>query len=96
MTITDIRIRKINSEGKLKAIVSVTFDDSFAVHEMKIIEGDTKLFVAMPSRKTPDGQFKDIAHPINHETREILESAILEEYEKVLQEEDTTESIEEE
>lgn len=81
MEITDIRIRKINSEGRMKAVVSVTFDDTFVVHDIKVIEGQEKLFVAMPSRKTPDGEFKDIAHPINTEMREKLESAIIREYE---------------
>lgn len=81
MEITDIRIRKINSEGRMKAVVSVTFDDTFVVHDIKVIEGQEKLFVAMPSRKTPDGEFKDIAHPINTEMREKLENAIIREYE---------------
>ena len=80
MKITDIRVRKINSEGKMKAVVSVTFDDSFVIHDIKVIEGQEKLFVAMPSRKTPDGEFKDIAHPINAEMREMLEAAIIKEY----------------
>ncbi len=80
MKITDIRVRKINTEGRMKAVVSVTFDDAFAVHDIKVIEGQDKLFVAMPSRKTPDGEFKDIAHPINAETREIIQKAIIEKY----------------
>ena len=84
MQITDIRVRKINTEGKMKAVVSVTFDDSFVVHEIKVIEGQDKLFIAMPSRKTPDGEFKDIAHPINAETREKLQSEILAKYEESL------------
>lgn len=70
MTITDVRIRKIATEGKMKAIVSVTFDNEFVVHDIKVIEGQNGLFIAMPSRKTPDGEFKDIAHPINTDTRE--------------------------
>ena len=82
MTITDVRVRKIASEGKMKAIVSVTFDNEFVVHDIKVIEGQNGLFIAMPSRKTPDGEFKDIAHPINTETRERMQSAILEAYEK--------------
>lgn len=81
MEITDIRVRKLNSEGRMKAVLSVTFDDAFVVHDIKVIEGKDKLFVAMPSRKTPDGEFKDIAHPINLEMRELLEKRILEEYE---------------
>jgi len=83
MNITDIRIRKVDATGKMKAIVSVTFDDMFVVHDMKIIEGASGLFIAMPSRKTPNGDFKDIAHPINSETRELIQRVILEEYEKM-------------
>ena len=83
MNITDIRIRKISAEGKMKAIVSVTFENQFVVHDIKVIEGQNGLFIAMPSRKTPDGEFKDIAHPINTETREQIQKAILDEYEKV-------------
>ncbi|GFN35220.1 septation regulator SpoVG [Tepidimicrobium xylanilyticum] len=84
MKVTDVRIRKITEEGKMKAIVSVTFDEEFVVHDIKIIEGQNGLFVAMPSRKMPDGEFRDIAHPINAETRQKIQSAIFEEYEKVL------------
>lgn len=83
MQITDVRVRKITNEGKMKAIVSVTFDNAFVVHDIKVIDGQNGLFIAMPSRKTPDGEFKDIAHPINTETREAIQSAILAEYEKV-------------
>lgn len=83
MQITDIRVRKINTEGRMKAVVSVTFDDAFVVHDIKVIDGQDKLFVAMPSRKTPDGEFKDIAHPINSEMRELLQKAIIEKYEEV-------------
>ena len=83
MNITDVRIRKISAEGKMKAIVSVTFENQFVVHDIKVIEGQNGLFIAMPSRKTPDGEFKDIAHPINTETREQIKKAILDEYEKV-------------
>jgi len=83
MEITDVRIRKVNAEGKMKAVVSVTFDNEFVVHDIKVIEGQEGLFIAMPSRKTPDGEFKDIAHPINSLTRERLQTSILEEYEKV-------------
>lgn len=82
--ITDVRIRKINTEGKMKAIVSVTFDDQFVVHDIKLIEGQNGLFIAMPSRKTPEGEFKDIAHPINSETRSMIQDAILKEYELTL------------
>ena len=83
MNITDVRIRKINDESKMKAVVSITFDDEFVVHDIKIVEGQNGLFIAMPSRKTPDGEFKDIAHPINSSTREKIQSSILAEYEKV-------------
>lgn len=86
MQITDVRIRKITSEGKMKAIVSVTFDNEFVVHDIKVIEGQAGLFIAMPSRKTPDGEFKDIAHPINTQAREKIQSAILEAYNNALNE----------
>lgn len=87
MTITDVRIRKIAAEGKMKAIVSVTFDNEFVVHDIKVIEGQNGLFIAMPSRKTPDGEFKDIAHPINTDTREKIQSSILKAYELAMEEE---------
>ena len=86
MQITDIRVRKINAEGRMKAVVSVTFDDAFVVHDIKVIEGQDKLFIAMPSRKTPEGEFKDIAHPINAETRELLHDKILAKYQEALEE----------
>lgn len=95
MQITDVRIRKISTEGKMKAIVSVTFDNEFVVHDIKVIEGQNGLFIAMPSRKTPDGEFKDIAHPINTVTREKIQVAILDEFEKVKNEE-TSDEIKEE
>lgn len=88
MTITDVRIRKIAAEGKMKAIVSITFDNEFVVHDIKIIEGQNGLFIAMPSRKTPDGEFKDIAHPINTDTREKIQSSILKAYEAAVEEEE--------
>ncbi|MGN0181996.1 MAG: septation regulator SpoVG [Candidatus Ornithomonoglobus sp.] len=88
MEITDIRVKKIltdsSAESKMRAVVSVTFDDSFVVHDIKIIEGQDKLFTAMPSRKTQEGEFKDIAHPINRDMRMKLEEAILAEYKRVL------------
>ena len=87
MTITDVRIRKIATEGKMKAIVSVTFDNEFVVHDIKVIEGQNGLFIAMPSRKTPDGEFKDIAHPINTDTREKIQNSILKDYEEAMEEE---------
>lgn len=88
MKVTDVRIRKIQEEGKMKAIVSVTFDNEFVVHDIKIIDGQNGLFVAMPSRKMADGEFRDIAHPINAETRQKIQEAIFQEYEKVLTTED--------
>ena len=87
MKITDIRVKKIPTEGKMTAVVSVTFDNAFVVHDIKVIEGQDKLFTAMPSRKTPENEFKDIAHPINSEMREALETAILEKYNEVLESE---------
>ena len=94
MQITDVRVRKIANEGKMKAIVSVTFDNEFVVHDIKVIDGQNGLFIAMPSRKTPDGEFKDIAHPINTETREKIQAAILSEYEKVKNSSDVEETQE--
>lgn len=96
MEITDVRVRRINTEGKMKAIVSVTFDNQFVVHDIKVIEGDNGLFIAMPSRKAPDGTFKDIAHPINSETREKIQTAILEKYQAVLESGDVKEETVEE
>ena len=84
MRITDVRVRKIDKEGKMKAIVSVTFDDEFVVHDIKVIDGDKGLFVAMPSKKASDGEYRDIAHPINAETRELLHQCILEKYEETV------------
>jgi len=84
MNITDVRIRRIEEEGRLKAVVSVTFDGEFVVHDMKIIEGDNGLFVAMPSRKSSDGIYRDIAHPINSQMRGTLQDAILERYQQEL------------
>ena len=84
MNITDVRIRKVNDEGKMKAVVSITFDDEFVVHDIKIIEGQNGLFIAMPSRKMGEGDFRDIAHPLVSETRNKIRDAIFEEYDKVL------------
>ena len=86
MNITDVRIRKINNEGKMKAVVSITFDDEFVVHDIKIIDGQNGLFIAMPSRKMGEGDFRDIAHPLLSETRNKIKEAIFAEYEKVLAE----------
>ena len=86
MQITDVRVRKVAKEGKLKAVVSITMDEEFVVHDIKVIEGEKGLFIAMPSKKAVDGEYRDIAHPINSETREKIQSIILENYEKVLAE----------
>ena len=83
MEITDIRIKKVASEGKMKAVASVTYDNAFAVHDVKVIEGPEKLFVAMPSRRTPDGEYRDIAHPINSDMRNMLESKVLAAYDAI-------------
>lgn len=82
MEITDIRIKMVSSESKMRAVVSVTFDNSFVVHDIKVIEGQEKLFTAMPSRKTAEGEYQDIAHPINMEMRSKLEQEILAKYEE--------------
>lgn len=86
MQITDVRVRKVAKEGKLKAVVSITMDEEIVVHDIKVIEGEKGLFIAMPSKKAVDGEYRDIAHPINSETREKIQSIILENYEKVLEE----------
>lgn len=91
MNITDIRVRKISAEGRMKAVVSVTFDEAFVIHDIKVVEGEKGLFVAMPSKRMPDGEYKDIAHPISSEVRAVLQSAVLEAYEKALQELETVE-----
>ena len=83
MNITDVRVRKVAKEGKMKAVVSVTIDDEFVVHDIKVIEGEKGLFIAMPSRKAADGEFRDIAHPIKTETREKLQSTIFEQFESL-------------
>src|SRR5690554_7405767 len=85
MKITDVRVRKVTDEGKMRAIVSVTFDDEFVVHDIKVIEGQNGLFIAMPSRKMGEGDFRDIAHPLTSETRNRIKEAIFEEYHKVLE-----------
>ena len=82
--ITDVRVRKITKEGKMKAVVSMTLDDEFVVHDIKVIDGDKGLFIAMPSRKANDGEFKDIAHPINSEARQKIQEAVISGYEKAL------------
>ena len=82
MIITDVRVRKIAKEGKMRAVVSITIDDEFVVHDIKVIEGEKGLFIAMPSRKSSDGENRDIAHPINNQTRDKLQKIVLEAYEK--------------
>lgn len=82
MQITDIRIRKVNAEGKLKAYVTVTFDECFVIHNVKVIEGKTGVFIAMPSRKTKTGEYKDVAHPINSDFRNELQNRILEAFQQ--------------
>lgn len=84
MKITDVRVRKITKEGKMRAIVSITIDDEFVVHDIKVIEGDKGLFIAMPSKKATDGEYRDIAHPISQTTREKIQDIILESYNEAL------------
>ena len=87
MNITDVRIRKVAKDGKMKAVVSITIDEEFVVHDIKVIEGEKGLFIAMPSRKATDGEYRDIAHPINSVTRDHIQSVILEKYDEVMAEE---------
>ena len=84
MQITDVRIRKVEKEGKMKAVVSITIDEEFVVHDIKVIEGDKGLFIAMPSRKAADGEYRDIAHPINSDTRERIQTLILQKYQETM------------
>ncbi len=86
MKITDVRIRKVAKEGKMKAVVSITIDEEFVVHDIKVIEGEKGLFIAMPSRKASDGEYRDIAHPINSVTRDFIQKMILEKYEETVTE----------
>ena len=88
MQITYVRVRKVAKEGKLKAVVSITLDEEFVVHDIKVIEGEKGLFIAMPSKKSADGEYRDIAHPINSGTRERIQNIILEKYEEAIQQED--------
>lgn len=89
MQITDVRVRKLSKEGKMKAIVSITIDNVFVVHDIKVIEGEKGLFIAMPSKKATDGEYRDIAHPINSATRDSIQKIIMEKYEQALLEPDT-------
>ena len=88
MQITDVRVRKVAKEGKLKAVVSITMDDEFVVHDIKVIEGEKGMFIAMPSKKTLDGDYRDTAHPINSGTRERIQSIILQRFEEAMLESD--------
>ena len=92
MNITDVRVRRVAKEGKMKAVVSITIDEEFVVHDIKVIEGEKGLFIAMPSRKATDGEYRDIAQPINSTTREKIQNIILEKYEQVLAEEPVEET----
>jgi len=92
--ITDVRLRKIETEGKLRAYVSITFDDSFVVHDLRVIDGNKGMFVAMPSKRLPNGDHKDIAHPINTEIRERIQSAVLDVYSRELEEGPYTKAVE--
>ena len=81
MHVTDVRVRRIAREGKMRAVVSITIDSVFVVHAIKVIEGEKGLFIAMPSKKSADGEYRDIAHPINSDTRNMIQTLILEQYE---------------
>lgn len=91
MNITDVRVRKVAKEGKMKAVVSITIDEEFVVHDIKVIEGEKGLFIAMPSRKATDGEYRDIAHPINSGTRDRIQRIILDKYEDVMMQEGVSE-----
>lgn len=82
MKVTDVRLRKIASDSRMKALVSITLDDAFVIHDLRVIEGNNGLFVAMPSKRTPDGEFRDIAHPINSEMRQEIQAAVMKVYDE--------------
>jgi stage V sporulation protein G len=84
MQVTDVKIRRINQEGRMKAVVSVTLDHAFVIHDVKVVEGNSGLFVAMPSRRTTEGIYRDIAHPISTEARSLLQDAVLEAYQEAI------------
>lgn len=88
MEVTDVRLRRVNTEGRMRAIASITIDNEFVVHDIRVIDGNNGMFVAMPSKRTPDGEFRDIAHPISSATREKIQKAVLDEYERVGEEEE--------
>lgn len=94
VNVTDVRVRRINQEGRMKAIVSVTIDDAFVIHDVKVVEGQSGLFVAMPSRKMPDGDYRDIAHPINSEARAVIQKFVLEAYDRALAEAEVEQELE--
>lgn len=83
MEVTDVRLRRVNTEGRMRAIASITLDNEFVVHDIRVIDGNNGLFVAMPSKRTPDGEFRDIAHPINSNTRSKIQEAVLTEYNRL-------------
>lgn len=91
MEVTEVRLRRVNTEGRMRAIASITFDQEFVVHDIRVIDGNNGLFVAMPSKRTPDGEFRDIAHPINSNTRAKIQEAVLEEFRREGEEEVTYE-----
>lgn len=95
MEVTDVRLRHVNSEGRMRAIASITFDDEFVVHDIRVIDGNNGLFVAMPSKRTPDGEFRDIAHPINSNTRAKIQEAVLTEFRRDGEERAESEDYEE-
>ena len=88
MNITDVRVRKVAKEGKMKAVVSITIDEEFVVHDIKVIEGEKGLFIAMPSRKAADGEYRDIAHPINSATRDRIQGIILDKFRELMEAEE--------
>lgn len=93
MEITDVRLRRVNTDGRMKAIASITFDNEFVVHDIRVIDGNNGMFVAMPSKRTPDGEFRDIAHPISSNTREKIQSIVLLEYDKAAIEDDVESAV---
>ena len=93
MEVTDVRLRRVSTEGRMRAIASITLDHEFVVHDIRVIDGNTGLFVAMPSKRTPDGEFRDIAHPINSSTRAKIQESVLAEYNRVGELEDDHEEV---
>lgn len=93
MEVTDVRLRRVQTEGRMRAIASITLDDEFVIHDIRVIDGNTGLFVAMPSKRTPDGEFRDIAHPINSNTRNKIQEIVLEAF-HASAEENTDETLE--